>query len=141
MLTTIDIKRILKHVPHFKGVFPMDRLPLVTSKPSSFIINLDASYKEGSHWVAIKFDTFGTAFYFDSYGRLPEGNILTFLERFAPRGYNYSKSKYQDDYSTSCGYFCILFILLPTNKFLTMFEKCKTEKNEQKLIQLIKNFI
>lgn len=143
MLTTLDIKRILRNVKHFGGVYAIDQLPLVLKKPQSYIINLDPSYKEGSHWVAINFDIFGTANYFDSYGRAPDGNILTFIERFAPRGYTYSKNKYQDDYSSSCGYFCIIFVLLAKspNKFYNLFEKCKTLKNERKLLQLIKNFI
>ena len=106
-----------------------------------FIINLDPSYKEGSHWVAVNFNKNGTSHYFDSYGRPPEGNVLSFIERFSPRGFTFSKNKYQDDYSSSCGYFCILFVLLKHEKFVKIFEKCKTVKNEQKLLKLIKNFI
>lgn len=143
MLTTIDLKRMLRGVKHFGGVFPSDKLPLVLKKPSTFIINLDPSYKEGSHWVAVNFDKIGNSHYFDSYGRPPDGNIVSFLERFSPRGYTYSINKYQDDYSSSCGYFCVLFVLLADdqNKFYKIFEKCKTLKNEQKLLQIIKNFI
>lgn len=141
MLTTLDLNRILRNAKNFGGVWPSNTLPLVTKKPMKYIINLDPSYKDGTHWVAVKFNRDGTAHYFDSFGRQPEGNILTFIERFAPKGYTYSKNKYQDDYSSSCGYFCILFILLSPNKFHQIFEKCKTLKNEHKLLQIIKNFI
>ena len=143
MLTTLDIRRLLRGNTLVGGVFPVDRLPLITRRPVSVIINLDPSYKEGSHWVAVNFDKNGYAFYFDSFGRKPEGHILTFIERFAPRGYDYSKEKLQDNYSTSCGYFAILFVLLSNdrNRFFSLFQKCKTEKNEQKLLKIIKNFI
>lgn len=141
MLTTIDIQRILRGVDHFGGIFPLNRLPLVFKKPRLFIINLDPSYQQGTHWVAVHFDRLGYAYYFDSFGRPPAGQILTFLERFAPRGYQYSKDKIQDDNSTSCGYFCVLFVKLSPKKFFKIFKKCKTANNEQKLIKFIKHFV
>lgn len=140
MLTTIDIMRMLRKVPHFAGVYPVDRLPLIIKRPMSIVINLDPSYKEGSHWVVCYFEKNGYAFYFDSYGKRPTGNILTWLERFAPRGYNFSENKYQDDFSISCGYFCVLFVLLAKkrNRFFKLFQRCKTERNEKVLAKLIK---
>ena len=143
MLTTINIERLLKIVDNFGGVFAINRLPLIQKKQRSLVINLNPSYKEGFHWVAVYFKRDGSAFYFDSFGRLPEGNVLTLIERFAPRGYNYSRMKLQNDFSASCGYFCILFVLLANrqNRFFDLFEKCKTEKNEKKLMRLIKKFI
>ena len=139
MLTTLDIRRILKYVDHFGGVYPLDRLPLVLIKPKSFIINLDPSYKEGSHWVAVIFYKSGHAYYFDAFGRQPTEEILTFIERFASNGYNYSKNKYQDDNSSLCGYYCILFILYGEKRFSSIFKNCKTRMNERKMIKIIKN--
>lgn len=143
MLTTLDFYRILKRVRHFGGVYSYNRLPLVVNKPKSIVINLDPSYKEGSHWVAVYFDNFGRAFYFDSYGRKPEGNILTFIERNSHRGIIHSQFKYQTNESSNCGYFVVLFILLAKrfNYFIKLFEKCKGEKNEKRLKRLIKKFI
>lgn len=143
MLTTLDINRLLKKVPHFGGVYPINRLPIILKKPVSLVINLDPSYKEGSHWVAVYFEVSGYGYYFDSYGKEPTSHVLTLLERFAPKGYSFSKHKFQDDFSTSCGYFCVLFVILANSrrKFLNLFEKCRTERNERKLLQLIKLII
>lgn len=80
MLTTIDLIKKLRKFRHFGGVFPYDKLPLIINKPKSIVINLDPSYKDGSHWVGVNFDKYGRAFYFDSFGRPPQGNILTFIE-------------------------------------------------------------
>ena len=53
----------------FRGVFAIDEMNLIktVSYPSSFVINLDPSYKPGSHWVAVYFDKNGVSEYFDSF--------------------------------------------------------------------------
>ena len=39
----------------FRGVYAIDEIKSIktVSYPSSFVINLDPSYKPGSHWVAV----------------------------------------------------------------------------------------
>lgn len=141
MLTTEDIYKLMKNKKNFGGVFPSDRLPVSFTKPRSFIINLDPGYKEGSHWVAVKFDYNGKASFFNSFGGPPEGNILSFIEKHAPNGYTYNPNKYQGNLSTSCGYFSILFICLASQKFIKIFAKCKYQSNERQLIKLIKKIL
>ena len=43
MLTTLDIRRLLRGHQQFGGVFPINQLPIVTRRPVSLIINLDIS--------------------------------------------------------------------------------------------------
>ena len=45
----------------FRGVYAIDEMKSIkfVSYPSSFVINLDPSYKPGSHWVAVYFDKNG----------------------------------------------------------------------------------
>ena len=81
MLTTEDLNNFLRNRKDFGGVFASDSLPLSFEKPKNFIINLDPSYKAGSHWVAVKFDLNGKACFFNSFGVPPEGSILPFIER------------------------------------------------------------
>ena len=53
----------------FRGVYAIDEIKSIktVSYPSSFVINLDPSYKPGSHWVAVYFDKNGVGEYFDSF--------------------------------------------------------------------------
>lgn len=122
MLTTLDIIKLLSAQKDFNGVYPIDCLPITCNVPYSIIVNLDPHYKDGSHWVALTINENRQGHYFDSFGRPPTGNILTFLEKNASRGYIYNKIKYQGNNSTACGYFCIFFILM--SKKLALFYKC-----------------
>ena len=52
MLNTKEIIYIFKNYKKFLGVFSINLLPYVFAKrPSGLIVNLDPSYKPGSHWV------------------------------------------------------------------------------------------
>lgn len=140
MLTTTDLQWILRSQKKFGGVFPIDRLPLVITKPVNFIVNLDPSYKEGSHWVAIYFGT-NHAIYFDSFGRSPENEILTFIKRNCKR-YGYSNIKYQGNDSSACGYFCILFVLMDDkDKFFKLLKQCNHAKNEKILYEKLRELL
>ena len=58
-----DLNNFLRNRKDLRGVFASDSLPLLFEKPKNFIINLDPSYKERSHWVAVKFDLNGRAYF------------------------------------------------------------------------------
>ena len=64
----------------FRGVYAIDEMKLIktVSYPSSFVINLDLSYKPGSHWVAVYFDKNGIGEYFDSFCSLPSSQNRSF---------------------------------------------------------------
>ena len=134
---------ILKEVAWFQGVYPIDSLPITLSRKKAIIINLDESYKEGSHWVALYLDDKGIAHYFDSFGRRPQGLILTFIERVS----NYlmfNLKKYQGNISTACGYFCILFVISAhdnINHFYKLFRECEHIVNETKLFMILQQYL
>lgn len=142
MLTTSQIANLLEGVPCFNGVYALDKLPRLITKPSAVIINLDESYKPGSHWVAVYFDKNKVAHYFDSFGRQPQGNILTFIEANSDY-YYYNIIKYQGNLSIACGYFCILFVLSTNNlsSFYKLLRKCKHESNEKILFAQLKKYL
>ena len=142
MLTTIDILNLLGNVPWFGGVFPIDRLPVTLGKDKAIVINLDESYKEGSHWVAIYLDKNKISHYFDSFGRRPQGPILTFIERIS-NFYLYNPNKYQGNLSVACGYFCLLFVISVhnLNNFYKLFRVCEHINNETKLLNELNKYL
>ena len=140
MLTGSEISSFLRKARNFGGVYSIDNLPTIISKPSSFIINLDASHKPGSHWTAVAFST-RSAIYFDSYGRPPPDEILTFIERNS-RQYEYSKLKYQGNDSTACGYFCMLFVSMANKRaFFKLLKDCNHKANDHVIYKKLKTLI
>lgn len=131
-LTTIDIDSRLKKYSQFKGVYPLDKLPFeILAKPFGMVINLDPSWKTGSHWTAIYIPEYGPGLYFDSFGNRPLDLITSFLERNCKfNGFKYNHYIYQGDLSIKCGLYCILFLeSCFENKDLPLI-KCNSEINE-----------
>lgn len=92
------------------GVFAKDQLkkPL---KDGFYIINLDDSTGEGTHWTALYKINDGFSFYYDSFGFIAPSEIEDLLHK-----YEYNKKQIQDIKSTSCGFYCIAFIKFMINK-------------------------
>lgn len=112
-LTNLDLIKyaaILK-LPHFRGVFMRDNLPLIINKDESAIINLDSITGKGTHWVCYrKHDT--KIEYFDSFGNLtPPLELQVYFNsgRYKPTvRYNYyPKQKHN---SVNCGHLCLNFL-------------------------------
>lgn len=94
----------------FGGVYACDTLPKAKRRFNSFIINLDSSNLSGSHWVGIYFEENNDAFYFDSYGIEPlNKHILKFL-KYNSKDIFYNKYAFQEDFSITCGEFCLYFL-------------------------------
>lgn len=62
----------------FQGIFTADKLPLLTKTQPYAIVNLDSSWEEGSHWIALAKSGKKVIFY-DSFGR-PAKSILPLLK-------------------------------------------------------------
>lgn len=93
----------------FCGVFASDTLPKKKGHFNAFIVNLDAKILPGSHWISIYFSE-NTAYYFDSYGMPPRNRyILRFMKRNS-KTIRYNKFCFQDDFSTTCGFFSLYFL-------------------------------
>src|SRR5437764_6258581 len=129
MLNTSDINRLLKNRKDFLGVFPINHIPhSLAPRPSGLIINLDESYKPGSHWVAIYFSIQGPAHYFDPFGAPPPNHIVTFLDRNSKSGWLFNASKFQGELSYLCGYYCVMFIKYGPN-FRAFYQKLNSCDN------------
>lgn len=143
MATTTELTKLCKRAKNFCGVFSANELPSYSKSNQTYIINLDESFKDGSHWVALYVDKNRFVHYFDSFGRPPQSYILTFIEKINGNYYHYNKIKYQGNSSIACGYFCVVFVFMSKNlkKFYSIFEKCKHLKNEMKLQLMIKRLL
>lgn len=113
-LTNLDISRVLKNDKEtkkiFNGVYAADTLPKQASKNSAFIVNTDTKDKPGAHWVAIYFDSFGNAEYFDSYAMPP---IVGTHEEFIKKNSKncvYNSKTLQSLTSSVCGHYCVLYV-------------------------------
>lgn len=96
---------------YYVGCYPADMIPEFKKFPASVVINLDNSDKEGSHWVSIFARSKDHAYYFDSYGLLPENsNILAYLKKF--KKITWQKAVIQSIVSNVCGYYVIFFIYM-----------------------------
>lgn len=105
----LDLAMKLK-IPHFHGVFMRDTL---SKKPGPtaqecWILNHGSSETNGTHWTALakKFDT---AFYFDSFGKLPPPlEVLDYLDNHINLYYN--AKRYQNYGTVICGHLCLRFL-------------------------------
>ena len=52
----------------FLGFFPRDKLPRITTYPSSLIVNTDKHNQKGEHWLAIYIGKNINCEFFDSFG-------------------------------------------------------------------------
>lgn len=106
-LNELDLYRFTKNIiPHFRGVFMLDELPLKPYRIECGIVNLDRSIGSGTHWVAYYKNGYDIE-YFDSYGNLrPPREIITYLGKNVK--YNYTK--YQKDDTVVCGHLCLKFL-------------------------------
>ena len=147
-----QIEDYLKNDPNFLGCFPHDSLDDLSVTPnwcnnkktktrSSIIINTDSG--RGEHWVAMVL-TKGGCFYFDSFG-LPiiNTNMLNYVKNKNYKTVTYSNQCIQDYLSTSCGLFCIAFVMYVKNRkdylsFLSIFEEKDLKRNDLVVKKLLK---
>ena len=130
-MNTMQINKLMANDKFTKkiylGTFPIDKLPTKIKYPSGFILNNQKSTEIGEHWIAMYFDNQKNCEFFDSFGNGPKFyNLGNYLNKMC-NGYNsFNKKKLQSDYSSFCGYYCILFLLFKARcfslrKFLSYF--------------------
>ena len=107
-LTTVDIQRAL---PDALGVFPLDKLPQVSSPlPIKLVANLQYSNLPGSHWVAVYRNSDSVGYYFDSFGVLPPLELQWWLSKHC-KSWTWNKLVIQSPSdNVLCGYLCIEFL-------------------------------
>ena len=135
-----ELLEILKNYNiNINGVFAKDQIkkPL---KDGFYIINLDNSDGNGTHWTALYKINDAFSLYWDSFGFPPPEYIDNILYK-----YDYNKKQIQDIDSTSCGFYCVAFIKFLSDKsdkltafktFCNLFGKSTTD-NEFILYQLL----
>lgn len=133
----IDNNQCLKSVVN--GVYASNTLPLtVVNFPSVYIVNTDPLPKKGSHWVVIAYLNRNHSEFFDSFGKNPRayGNdIADFIERNSINCTSF-KRQIQSNFSESCGFFVLLYIIMRMCFHLSLNEINKLfsndlERNEQ----------
>lgn len=115
----INLARKLK-IPHFHGVFMRDTLLLTKKKKNRkvtkrecWILNHGSSQTNGSHWTALA-KNWNTAFYFDSFGKLPPPlEVIKYLENNSDGAVHlfYNAKKYQNYGTSICGHLCLRFLM------------------------------
>lgn len=144
-MNSLTIKRLLKNYKCFKGVYPSDRLPYNLPLPLNIIVNTDPHYKPGQHWVCVSIDEFGNGYYFDSFGLPPlVDDIFNFIAQRAYKGWRYNRNIIQNISSTTCGKYCIIFIINACNNltpefFIRNFGE-DTFQNDIKISRILENF-
>ena len=158
-MNNLQIEDYLKNDPNFLGCFPHDSLSKDSGdiifdmmynkecnnnkkrKTRSIIINTDSG--RGEHWVAMVL-TKGKCFYFDSFG-LPiiNTNMLNYVKNKKYKTVTYSNQCIQDFLSTSCGLFCIAFVMYVKNRkdylsFLSIFKEEDLKRNDLVVKKLLK---
>ena len=91
----------------YMGIYPIDEIPDVKNG-KLVVVNLDPSYRPGSHWIVLYRRNDAYMEYFDSMGRKPKIDILTYL--FA-KNYKcvYNAKRIQDYNTNTCGLFCLFY--------------------------------
>ena len=110
-LSNYDIIKLCKELKiNLTNVYMKDEYKF---EYGNFIINLDDSKGNGSHWVAIIVNP-EYCLYFDSYGAYPPKTLLKQLKIYKTIYYN--KFIIQSLSSILCGFYCIAFLhYLQTN--------------------------
>jgi len=114
-LSNIDLKKyaIKMKIPHFRGVYMRDSLPIGGPRRyEAAIINLDSIKGVGTHWVAYRKNNYNVTYY-DSFGDLPPpSELVHYLRsgREASRNIYYTYDRQQDFGSVWCGHLCLKFL-------------------------------
>jgi len=105
-LTDVQLDKILDDVPGYLGCYMRDGIPQDLSVRSGYILNLDTSEGEGTHWTAIMHvrPTMTSPYhvcYYDSFG-FPPPEELT--DTYGDILYNTHNHQPYD--SATCGWYC-----------------------------------
>lgn len=113
-LSNYDILQLIVklQIPHFRGVFMRDTLLKEKKRMTArecWILNHGTSHTDGTHWTALAKNN-NTAFYFDSFGKLPPPfEVINYLNKNIRLYYN--AKRYQNYGTAICGHLCLRFLL------------------------------
>ena len=143
----IQILNFLKCAPNFIGCYSENELSdiSINSFPSYFIVNIDRSYMQGSHWISIGifrdkieiFDSLGFKLF--NLSRIP-CDLLNFLHKFSQSRKIITLKQIQGDNSTLCGYYSIFYCVCRPFYSFRYLEKLFSSKFSVNDSALIKFF-
>lgn len=135
-LTNFNLEDLAKkyNLP-LNNIIMKDRGEEEINENGFYIINLDNSDGEGTHWTGLYFKNSPmTSLYFDSFGFVPP---LEVEEKIKP--YIYNDKDIQDYNSKACGWYCLAFIKFLNDKndkkvafkeFLNLFKNNAKENDD-----------
>ena len=149
MITNFDLEKIASNYQIELKIFMKDQLDKLPINDGNYIINLDDSQGQGTHWVSL-FISQNKAIYFDSFGCVPPLNVINFVKQRSKIKLGCNNFIIQDLKSDACGFYCIAFFVFlsqsknkdiykSTDDFIKMF-KDDTLKNEQILKNYLKKY-
>jgi hypothetical protein len=140
-MDTVLIRKLLKSFKCFKGVYPLDLIPTIKKKPIAIIVNTHPSDKPGEHWVTIIISRNGIGEYFDSFGLPPlHAEFVKYLDKNCEKGWRFNPIPLQNQNSTTCGHYCVLYVIFRClgysyDDFIGKFTK-NTIENDSKVIDI-----
>ena len=117
-LYSIAIKLKIKLI----GIYMKDEIP-TDLKEGNYIINLQNSYENGSHWTCFIKDK-NNVYYYDSFGIVPPQNLFNIAVKNSLNLYYIDKHDQNLD-ATSCGWWCIAFLYFMNNTKDNMLNNMK----------------
>ena len=84
-----------KYIPHFRGVYPLDKLPKSLGVPSNIIINTHTHNLPGEHWLAVSYQKSGLVYAFDSFGLYYPTLLQNYLQK-TRRSVKYNRIQFQE---------------------------------------------
>ena len=114
-LSNFDIVDMCKklNIKNFKGVFMRDEIKGSPKSNECFIMNIDHSDNDGTHWTSL-FVKNGVCYYFDSYGFPPPNEIVKYCDGYE-RYFNSFEIQTDDRIQILCGHYCIYILYLMDN--------------------------
>ena len=147
MHTTQELWQVSLHDPILasvmRGVFPSDKLPIVSEYPSTLIANTDPHDQPGTHWIAMYFVTPDESEFFDSYGFPPETYDM---DEYVLRESTYFNDKpLQGLTSDVCGDYCLFYLLhrarnVDLNTIQAKFKRYDSQWNDAQVAQFIHSY-
>ena len=109
----------------FKGVYPIDLLPELDTKPPHFIIlNTDSHNLPGQHWKVLFIDENYCGEVFDSLALPLSDSVIRFMNKHS-RKWIKNSQVYQHPLSMQCGVYVVYYVTQRLY-YSTLHEFCKT---------------
>lgn len=131
--------------PYFKGVFPLDKIPVELEERNCVVFNRDTSVSPGSHWIALVRTFKNNYEIFDSLS-------TNFLEikpylNFENPIFHFNLGAFQESTSSTCGlfaaYFCIHRLECLDASYSELLEEIfvtNKSENEKKVLEFFTYF-